>query len=464
MLRSSTPPSISLRHQLAEWCRQQKVLRTVYSILAARPLRARVRAFRYQRLLSAHTFARTEAWDRVIPAVLMRSAALQGDAHGANIVGYLRGEFGLAESARMYARALIAARVPVALYDLELGVPHSMEDASLQRMFTTDLPERVVIIFINPDYFAAALSEIGKAKLRGKYIIACWFWELEHLPATWLPALEHVDELLVASGFIGEAVRRSSDVPLLHAPIPLAAMDRADIGREAFAMKAGSFTFLVTFDFNSWIERKNPQAAIRAFREAFPRGDEPVQLLIKTSNGHLHAELLKELVSQVRDDPRILIRNDVISRQQLTALQASCDAYVSLHRAEGFGMGLAECMQLGKPVIATGWSGNMEFMHAGCAALVGYELVPIQAGQYPFGEGQRWAEPDVAQAARWMARLASDPSAAARIGELGRLHVEGVLSPARVVGIILARLSELNMPPPENSGNHQNFDAQRGKQ
>lgn len=464
MLRSSMRTSLSLSRQLAEWCRQQKVIRAIYSVLTARPLRARVHAFRMHKLLSAHAFVRTESWDRLVPAARVASKVPQGKVHGVNIAGYLRGEFGLAESARMYARALIAGQVPVALYDLELGVPHSMADASLEGMFTTDLPERVVIIFINPDYFAAAVREIGEAKLRGKYIIACWFWELEHLPVTWLPALEQVDELLVASGFIGDAVRRCSDIPLLHVPIPLADMDRADIGREAFGLEEGSFSFLVTFDFNSWIERKNPQAVIHAFRKAFPGGDEPVQLLIKTSNGHLHAEELRALVSQVSDDSRILIRNDVISRQQLTALQASCDAYVSLHRAEGFGMGLAECMQLGKPVIATCWSGNMEFMNAGCAAMIDYELVPIQAGQYPFGKGQRWAEPDVSQAARWMVRLARDRAEAVKIGERGRLHVEAVLCPTRIVDMILARLNELNMKLSENSGSHQTFEAQRGKE
>lgn len=464
MFRTSTRPSLSLRRQLAEWCRQQKVIRAVYSALAARPLRARLHALQLRQLLSRHAFVRTESWNRIVPAARVPSRAVQGDVHGVNIAGYLRGEFGLAESARMYARALIAAQVPVALYDLELGVPHSMADASLEGMFTTDLPERVVIIFINPDYFAAAVREIGEAKLRGKYVIACWFWELEHLPATWLPVLEQVDELLVASHFIGDAVRRCSNIPLLHAPIPLADMNRADVGREEFGMQTGLFSFLVTFDFNSWIERKNPQAVIQAFRRAFPAGDEQVQLLIKTSNGHLHGELLKSLVSQVSDDPRILIRNDVISHEQLTALQVSCDAYVSLHRAEGFGMGLAECMQLGKPVIATGWSGNMEFMHAGCAALVDYELVPIKAGQYPFGEGQRWAEPDVSHAARWMARLAGDRAEAAKLGELGRLHVEAVLCPTRVVDMLLARMNELNTRLPESAGIPPNFDAQRGEQ
>jgi glycosyltransferase involved in cell wall biosynthesis len=459
----STPSGQTLRTKLAAWCRQQKVLRVIGSLLSGRALRARLSARSVQVLLADHAFSRTEAWSRILPASEHALPVAQPSANGVNLVGYLRGEFGLAESARMYARALLSARVPVALYDLDLGVPHSMADASLKGDFCLDLPEQVVIIFINPDYFAAAVSEIGEAKLLGKYIIACWFWELERLPETWLPVLEDVDEVMASSGFIADAIRNCSNVPILHAPIPLAEMARADIGRNDFAITTDAFLFLFTFDFNSWIERKNPQAVLEAFRSAFPAGDEKVQLLIKTSNGHLHPELLRELVEQICADPRIVVRNGVITREQLTALQACCDCYVSLHRAEGFGMGMAECMQMGKPVIATGWSGNMEFMNEECAALVGYELVALQPGQYPFGTGQRWAEPDIGQAAEWMARLSSDPVLASQLGERGRQHVERVLSPDRVAGLIAERINAIVSRMPDVAGQPTGFDAQRGQ-
>jgi glycosyltransferase involved in cell wall biosynthesis len=459
----STPSGEKLHLKLADWCRQKKVLRVIRSLLSWRSLRARVRTRRVQILLADHAFSPTEAWNRILPALERPSPKAQPCAHGINLVGYLRGEFGLAESARMYARALLSAHVPVALYDLDLGVPHSMADVSLEGDFCSDLPEQVVIIFINPDYFAAAVSEIGEAKLLGKYIIACWFWELERLPETWLPVLEDVDEVMASSGFIADAIRSCSNVPILRAPIPLAGMARADIGRADFGITTDAFLFLFTFDFNSWVDRKNPQAVLEAFRSAFPEGDEKVQLLVKTSNGHLHPELLSDLVEQVRADRRIVVRNGVISREQLTALQACCDCYVSLHRAEGFGMGMAECMQMGKPVIATGWSGNMEFMNEECAALVGYELVPLQPGQYPFGTGQRWAEPDIGQAAEWMARLSNDPVLASRLGERGRQYVEKVLSPDRVAGLITERIDAIVSRMPDIAGQPTGFDAQRGQ-
>ena len=164
-------------------------------------------------------------------------------------------------------------------------------------------------------------------------------------------------------------------------------------------------------------------------------------------------------------DPRVIVRNDVITREQLTALQASCDAYVSLHRAEGFGMGMAECMQLGKPVIATSWSGNMEFMDADSAALVRFTLVPVKPGQYPFGEGQRWAEPDATHAASLMAKLAGDPEAATQLGERGRLHVQRVLSPERVARQIMERVSVIMSDANALAASNQTHgNAQRGNQ
>ncbi len=459
------PPRAAPHVWLAAWCRKQRMLKRLYALLSLRGLRCRIRARQLQALLARHAFVRTDSWSRTVPAVEAGAAVSHGFPFGVNIVGYLRGEFGLAESARMYARALIDSGTPVALHTLDLGVPHSMADTTFDGKFCADLPEHVVIIFINPDYFDAAVREIGHAKLQGKYVIACWFWELERLPETWLPVLSRVDEILAASEFIADAIAGASSLPVLKAPVPLPAMPRADIGRDAFGMTSGAFVFLFTFDFNSWVERKNPQAVLDAFRQAFPLGTEPVQLIIKTSNGHHHPDALRALADKVSSDPRVIVRNDVITREQLTALQASCDAYVSLHRAEGFGMGMAECMQLGKPVIATSWSGNMEFMDADSAALVRFTLVPVKPGQYPFGEGQRWAEPDATHAASLMAKLAGDPEAATQLGERGRLHVQRVLSPERVARQIMERVSVIMSDANALAASNQTHgNAQRGNQ
>jgi glycosyltransferase involved in cell wall biosynthesis len=199
---------------------------------------------------------------------------------------------------------------------------------------------------------------------------------------------------------------------------------------------------LASFDFHSSVHRKNPLGAIAAFAQAFPRGEEDVQLVVKSSNGTYYPGQLAELVEAADGDPRILIRDQVLDASHMRSLQRCCDAYVSLHRAEGFGLGLAECMAMGKPVVATAWSGNLDFMGARNSCLVDAVLVPVQPHEYPNAVGARWAEPDLAQAAAWMRRLASEPDLAARIGAEAAQDVRDLLSPQRVAEQLVARVQD----------------------
>lgn len=382
---------------------------------------------------------------------------------GVNILGYIHGQFGLAEAARSYARALIENGVPVALHDIDLGLPNARDDHALDAYVDSSMPHAVSIIFVNPDYLAEALASIGQARLQGRYLIACWFWELESIPPAWVPALDLVDEVLVATAFIEQAVRRVSVKPVIRVPMPVGAPQDSGLQRADFGLPEDGFVFLATFDFSSRMERKNPDAAIRAFRQAFPVERRDVCLLLKSSNGHRFPHWLKHVLALAEGDERIIIRDEVIEREHLNALQRCCDAYVSLHRAEGFGLGLAECMALGKPVIATAWSGNMEFMDVDSAALVDFTLVPIGEGEYPSGVGQRWANPDTAQAARWMQRLADDPSSASRLGNRGREKVEQMLSARSAAERIVACARQIQKQAPHPADDHTDVEV-RGMQ
>lgn len=272
-----------------------------------------------------------------------------------------------------------------------------------------------------------------------------------------------MDEILVASAFVEQAVRKVTDKPVLRIPMPLGTIEDSGLQRADFGLPETAFIFLVTFDFSSRMERKNPEAAIRAFRAAFPPERRDVRLLVKSSNGYRFPHWIKRIFELAEGDDRIIIRDDVIDRAHLNALQRCCDAYVSLHRAEGFGMGLAECMAIGKPVIATGWSGNMEFMDATSAALVDFSLVAVGEGEYPGGEGQRWADADVAQAAALMRRLADDPAAAAALGSAGRQHVEAILSAPVAAARIIERLKELRTTSVHGTARQQDNEV-RGMQ
>ncbi|QEE23683.1 glycosyltransferase family 4 protein [Rhodanobacter glycinis] len=329
--------------------------------------------------------------------------------------GYFSRWLGLGECARLFARALIASGYPVVLHDVDVDIPHARRDRTLTEYFDNASGSGNDLVFINPDYWEAALRRMGEDR-SGRRIMGYWFWELEHFPESWLPALDQVDEILVSSVFVERAMQQVSTKPVTRIPIPVVPCAGSGLQRRHFGLDDDDYVFLCTFDFSSTIARKNPHAVIEAFRLAFPAGDEEVCLMLKSSNGQHHSEWLMDLVRSAAGDDRIMIRDDMLERDDLWALQRCCDAYVSLHRCEGFGLGMAEAMCLGKPVVATAYSGNMDYMTEANSCLVDYRVIPVTEGEYPYAEGQQWADPDVGHAATHMSRLYRERAWGTRLG------------------------------------------------
>lgn len=434
---------------VSAWIRRQEWLRAIYRNFPS-SWRLRVSEALARRAGERLRFKRNSRWEGrqgQSDAAAPRAAVIPGSfgpAAGVNVFAYARGQFGLAESARLYTRALLDAGYPVALYDLVLDLAHSMGDSSLAHHIGTQTPFGVNLVFVNPDHLDQAIAKIGPERLTGRYTIGCWFWELDTFPAEWEPAFADVDEVLVSSGFVRDVVARATHKPVLHVPLPVVESPDSGLTRADFGLDDKAFVFLASFDFNSFFRRKNPIGAIHAFRKAFADGPANVQLLIKSSNGHRHPDLLRELLDTAAGDPRILVRDDVIDRPHVAALQRCADAYVSLHRSEGFGLGMAECMRLGKPVVATAWSGNLEFMTAANSCLVDYSLVEVEPGDYLHHAGQHWAEPDVEQAARYMRRLVDDPDYGIALGRQAAADVRDHLSASAVAQALIHRLDALN--------------------
>ncbi|MBQ4856519.1 glycosyltransferase family 4 protein [Rhodanobacter sp. B2A1Ga4] len=444
---------------LSTWIRRRPWLKAIYQHFPV-AMRKRLSVALASRASRQIRFQRTSNWERrgcspVRAPALAESEAFHkefGEKAGVNIFAYARGQFGLAESARLYTRALLAEGYPLAVYNIELDIPHGMDDVSLDQYIGTDTPYGVNLIFVNPDYLEEAIAFIGHVRLANRYTIACWFWELETFPDEWLPALSLVDEVMVSSSFIAGMIEPVTDKPILHVPLPVGEIEDSGLERADFGLDAAAFIFLNSFDFNSFLSRKNPFAAIDAFRLAFSDDRMDVRLLIKSSNGYRHPECLRELLRVAVSDPRIIVRDDVIDRSDMQALQRCVDAYVSLHRAEGFGLGLAESMRLGKPVIATAWSGNMEYMTPDNSCLVDYRLVPVNEGEYLHHAGQRWAEPDVDHAAVQMRRLVEDREYAAKIGAQAAIDIREKLSFQTAAAHIIRRLEALSSFSRSSSG------------
>ena len=287
------------------------------------------------------------------------------------------------------------------------------------------------------------MDQLGPDVIGGHHTIGFWFWELARLPAAWLGAVDRVDEIWVASGFVAETMRATTSKPVRVVRLAVDATPTRPYRRSEFGLADDAYTFLFTFNFNSYVARKNPLGTIAAFQAAFPDMSQPVALVLKPTNADGTGERMREVQAAIGRDPRITVIDRVMSRDEIFGLESVVDSYVSLHRSEGFGLGLAECMFLGKPVIGTAYSGNLEFMDETNSLLLDYRLIPVGDREYPFPEGQVWAEPDAGQAVEHMHRLVEDRAFGRAIGAKARKDMLARFSAGAVGAGIAGRLREI---------------------
>jgi glycosyltransferase involved in cell wall biosynthesis len=357
---------------------------------------------------------------------------------GVNVVGYAQSEKGVGEALRGMVRALEAADIPHCVIDFSdadsLNVDRTLRNLAIRN------PYPVNLLQINADQTAHFARSRGAAFLAGRYNVGYWMWELPELPPEYHGAFGYVDEVWVGSTYCLDAVSRASPVPVFRCPVALP-VDRVpirDVGRAHFGLPEGPFVFLFLFDVGSVLHRKNPYAVIEAFKRAFGPDDD-VRLVLKLMRGD--RRLAWSLITRA-GDPRVVLLDRVLERAELNALIAASDCYVSLHRSEGFGLPMAEAMLVGKPVIATGYSANLDFMNAGNSFLVRYRLARLEEDHGPYRRGNVWAEPDVGHAAELMRHVFRDREGARAVAGRGQRDVREQLSP-RVVGERIARRLEL---------------------
>ena len=338
------------------------------------------------------------------------------DEFGLNVAGYLTAELGLGEVARNYLSVIQHLGVPTSLQDASF-ITHQRKEASDLKGFTDDNPYPANLVCVNAPEIKHFIERFGSGYFRTKYNIGSWWWEVEELPQEWKNEFYRFDELWVGTHFIQSNFESVSPIPIIVVP-PYVVPLTATACRSELGLAKEDFVFLFAFDYFSCFERKNPIAIVRAFRQAF-KSDERVKVLIKTTNAEKFQAKFDLLKKEAGDDPRIILLDKYCSKAELNNIIASCDAYVSLHRTEGFGLPIAEAMLLKKPVIATGWSGNLDFTTEENSLLVKYDFTRNEEDYGPYKKGMRWAEPDVEHAAKLMRVLYEDQTYAKLLGERG---------------------------------------------
>lgn len=342
---------------------------------------------------------------------------------GCTLVGYAYGELGVGEDVRMMARALSDNGVPFSITDFSCGTVARKSDVSAAAHVAEGFPHAATVFCLTGFDTARFLVERDFRTTEGRCAIGYWPWELPRWPEPWWSAVGLMDELWVSSRFTQEAFAPRSPVPVIHMPMTVELPAVAPVMRRQFGLPESAFLFLYVFDANSYLERKNPLAAALAFRRAFPRGDEPAGLVFKIMNPPEGNPAWQAFLEVCAEDRRIRIIAETMDRPYVLGLMQACDAYLSLHRSEGFGRTIAEAMLLGKPVVATGWSGSNEVVRPDTAIAVKASPRPIAAGEYPWGEGTYWADPDLDHAAWGLRALFGDATLRARLGAAGQAHV-----------------------------------------
>ena len=363
------------------------------------------------------------------------------------IVGYPFQPTGMAEHARSTFRALDAVGATPRL--LDVADANRGYDPDLKRQFAPHLVptlgEGINLFGVNGDEAARVIEKIGERAFATAYNIAYPAWELARYPAEWARVLDRFDEIWAPSAFVQQALAAAVSRPVHHMPLPVDLQLSSFLGRRWFGIPEEAFVVVFFFDFASFAERKNPGAVLEAFeRLAARRPDADIHCVIKSRGGRDMEEaqrLLEDRLAPLGDRARAIYGD--FSDNEIKNLIRVSDVFVSLHRSEGFGRGMAEALALGRPAIATGYSGNLDFMPPGVGLLVDYELTPVAPGAYPHGEGQVWAEASPEHASRLIERLLDDPAEARAMGARGKAFMRETYSLEALGRRYLARLQAI---------------------
>ncbi|HEY6928899.1 MAG TPA: glycosyltransferase [Thermoanaerobaculia bacterium] len=349
-------------------------------------------------------------------------------APGLNLIGYFDSSSGVGQSARSIADA--AARAGIDVHRIEASAGQEKAAA----------PYDVNLFHVNADGAAATVEEMGPDLHRGRANIGYWYWESEEFPKRWQNRFDYFDEIWVASDYCRRAIAAASPVPVVLLPPAVVVARRENAKRQAGVEDSG-YLFLTMLDALSVPERKNPLGAVRAFARAFPEAGE-ASLLVLICNSEREPGLAPSLREASRG-ARVRIREEALPRNEVEALLSACDAYVSLHRSEGFGLPIAEAMSAGKPVVATAYSGNADYLDEATGFPVAWSGFTLPRTIRDYDSGTRWAEPNEEHAIERLREVFENRAEARRRGEAARRRIAERYSPGVIGDQIASRMAQI---------------------
>jgi glycosyltransferase involved in cell wall biosynthesis len=373
-------------------------------------------------------------------SVVMPIPVVSRNLNGIDVVGFFTAEHGVGEAARVLVSTLKSADVAVSTINYtdtqsRMGHTYATDDVSRHK---------AVLVSMNAEQLTHSPHRLGAHFYNDRYVIGQWFWELEQAPQWYAPAWPIVNEMWAPTRFIEQMLRNSAPkiVTISYVPLPVTrpAID-ATLTREFFGLD-DRFTFLFAFDFMSVMKRKNPLGLIDAFTQAFAPGTGP-RLIIKAINGDKRPVERDALLAKASQHPDITVIDTYFTRIETSSLMNLVDCYVSLHRSEGLGLTLSEAMSHGKPVIATGYSGNLDFMDETNSYLVPWTRVPVGDNAEGYSPDATWAEPKLDEAAKFMRYVFENQAEAVELGQKAQSDILNRFSEAASGAIMKNRLSEI---------------------
>ncbi len=338
---------------------------------------------------------------------------------------------GRGEDVRTLYRAFRAIGFNASMLDLYM-YSFEAQDSDIRKELSRGLVDKlsagVNIFCMNGDEIVQIAEHWFKDIDPHSYNVMYPAWELSKYPEEWANLIEkYFDEVWANSGFVADAISKSVSKPVFCLPAPSEVGITSFLGRRHFGIPESPYVFLFFFEFTSFIDRKNPSAVLKAFEKLSEKaGKENARLVLKLSGAERRPNDFKrfeEMLNAYKFKDRVVVINRTLSNNEIGNLMRCADCFISLHRSEGYGRGLSEAMYLGKPVIATGYSGNLEFMDDSNSCLVKYDLIPVMEGQYPHAKGQVWADPDPEHAAEYMLKLLSDREWGRKLGAAASRHI-----------------------------------------